>query len=542
MMRILKKNLLLVLLMICPTFLLAQQVNTLYFMENLPSRNMYNPAFQPINDIYVSLPIIGYMQMSVGNNSVALKDLMYKKDDGFVTSLYDIETKQKLYNKILPTFLMNANLQVNLLTIGFRKNSSFWTFSVNEKIDASFTVPKDAFKLGLFGVDDLPDATLHQTYSVSPVNYNLSGLKVNMTAYTEFGLGCARDINDAWSVGAKVKFLYGNMNISNVNQFTNLTWAPHQITVNSIGSINTSVPFPVAFAPTLLPVSVDTAKMSNPMSYLPPTGLGGGLDLGVDYWATNELSFSLAAIDLGFISWNKANSVNYDATYMYDGVNQQGVDKGVVSLLSTVNQSTLSDSLLAGLKSNQKISNKSYTTFTTAKLNAGVEYKMFNNYLSLGLLSRTYFGNINVSEEITASANYRPLDWFNASLSYSFFNGNFSNIGFGVGLQTWIFHWFLAADYIPTYLYKMGGLPIIPAGTGTFNLALGMNLVFNYPSAESIAAKNKQKMDDRFGCPSCDDRIPSKNIKKRSKAYSKKQEIPTYSRKTEPIVGPMYGR
>ena len=541
MMRIIRKKLLLAFLMVCPAFLLAQQVNTLYFMENLPSRNMYNPAFQPINDIYVSLPVIGYMQLSVGNNSVALKDLMYKKDDAFVTSLYDEQTKFALYNKILPTFLMNANLQVNLLTFGFRKNSSFWTFSINEKVDASVTIPKDFFKIGLIGVDSVSSIG-QRSYSISTHSYDLSGLKVNMTAYTEFGLGCAKDINDAWSVGAKVKFLYGNMNVSNVNNQTRVLWGPHQITGNSVGAINTSLPFPITFSPTLLPVTADTAKMTNPMSYLPPTGLGAGLDLGVDFWATNDLSFSLAVIDLGFLSWNKANSVVYDATYSYDGVTQQGVDKGVLSLLNTMNQTTFTDSLLAGLKSNQTISNKSYTTFTTAKLNAGVEYKMFGNNLSVGLLSRTYFGNINVSEEITASANYRPRDWFNASLSYSFFNGNFSNIGFGVGLQTWIFHWFLAADYIPTYLYKLGGLPIVPAGTGTFNLALGMNLVFNYPSAESIAAKNKQKMDDRFGCPSCDDRIPSKNIKKRSKAYSKKQEIPTYNRKTEPIVGPMYGR
>jgi hypothetical protein len=38
----------------------AQQVNTLYFLENAPMRHIINPAFQPVSKVYVTLPAMGY--------------------------------------------------------------------------------------------------------------------------------------------------------------------------------------------------------------------------------------------------------------------------------------------------------------------------------------------------------------------------------------------------------------------------------------------------------------------------------------------------
>jgi len=536
-MRIIKKKLLLLLLLVCPLIVDSQQVNTLYYMENLPVRNIYNPAFQPISDVYVSLPVIGYLQASLGNNSISLKDLIYKHPDETdpITALYDEKEKLAFYNKIQPVFSIYSNLHINLLTVGFRRNSSFWTVSINEKIDASSNIPKDFFRLILMGTRQENQTN----FLPIPVSFDFSSFTVDLKAYTEFALGYAVDINDQWSVGCKAKFLYGNMNFSNVNYFTKFNLSAFEYTGNSNGSINSSTPFGISYSPNLFPLTINNDISKNPMSLLKPSGLGGGIDLGVDYWATDQLSLSLAVNDLGFIYWNKANNVSYDAVYYFDGFrNETGFSSNDFMYLGSLTKlENVVDSLMIGMKSNQTINSNSYVTYTNTKLNAGIEYRLFDNNLSLGLLSRTYFTNINISEEITPSLNYRPTDWFNAALSYSVFNGKFRNLGLGIGLQTSIFHWFIAADYIPLEFYK----PFIPASTSTFNIALGMNLVFNYPSAAELAAKGKQKLDDRYGCPSCDERMPVKKLR-RHRAISKQQELPTYNRKTEPIVGPMYGR
>ena len=52
----------------------AQQVNTLYFMNNVQERSEYNPAFQPEHDIYVDLPVLPNFRLGFGNNSLKLNN------------------------------------------------------------------------------------------------------------------------------------------------------------------------------------------------------------------------------------------------------------------------------------------------------------------------------------------------------------------------------------------------------------------------------------------------------------------------------------
>src|ERR1035437_1699005 len=65
----------------------AQQVNTLYFMENVPVRNNLNPAFQPITNFYLGLPILGLTQFGIGNNSLSLKDVIYNNNGQTISFL-----------------------------------------------------------------------------------------------------------------------------------------------------------------------------------------------------------------------------------------------------------------------------------------------------------------------------------------------------------------------------------------------------------------------------------------------------------------------
>lgn len=56
----------------------AQQVTTLYFLENAPMRHLVNPAFQPVSNGYLNLPVISYTSFWVGNNSLTMSDLIYQ--------------------------------------------------------------------------------------------------------------------------------------------------------------------------------------------------------------------------------------------------------------------------------------------------------------------------------------------------------------------------------------------------------------------------------------------------------------------------------
>ena len=82
-------------------------------------------------------------------------------------------------------------------------------------------------------------------------------------------------------------------------------------------------------------------------------------------------------------------------------------------------------------------------------LNIGAEYAILDNKISFGLLSSTRFSPIRVYSELTASANFRPLYWLNATLSYSAVHG-YNTLGWALNLApSWI-NFFIGTDYMFT--------------------------------------------------------------------------------------------
>jgi len=210
----------------------AQQVNTMYFMENVPVRHYLNPAFQPDNDFYLGLPIIGYSQFGLGNNSITLKDVVYKKNGQSVLFLNSNTDRDVFYNKIKQksTTLFETNLHLNLLDFGFRTGPSYWSFSLTEKINGQLGIPSDLFKLMLYGTPD----------SLNVNSYDFKKLGFDITAYTEAAFGYSRIINNRLTVGGKFKLLLGTANMSMVNQNLKLDASSDSISLKGNGSVNYS--------------------------------------------------------------------------------------------------------------------------------------------------------------------------------------------------------------------------------------------------------------------------------------------------------------
>ncbi len=481
----------------------SQDVGTMYFMNNAPERNLLNPAFQPLTNIYIGLPVIGFTQFRLGNNSIALKDLIYQKNGGTILFVNPNGDKTKFYNVLHPTTLFQTNLQVNLLDFGFRTGKSYWTFGVTEKVDGTLGISKDLMKLILFGTPKILNNL-----------YDLHTSEINMSAYTEAALGYSRLLGDKWSIGVKLKFLYGTANISSNIQNMNLSAGTDQWTLKGNAIVNYSSPVAIT-GTNFQNINATTSSLKD---WTKPSGLGEGIDLGFTYKPVNELTLSAAITDIGMIHWNRnTKKASYHVDYKFNGPDS-------LNLNSISDIRLLTDTLLNSLKNSGKdtiTSTKGYTTYTSPKLMVGAEYGFFDNKLSVGLLSRTMFYNSNPYEELTASINGRPVKWFNMSISYSFMNGTLSNIGAGIGLKTGIVHWLLSSDYIPLNYSALpldqlnSGLPVItiPVAYNTkgINFALGINLelgnrVRTYKD-KIVKQKNKCKdvplgvKVDKNGCP-----------------------------------------
>ena len=485
-----RSNISRIILVICVVFSAlttsAQQVNTLYFMENVPVRNYLNPAFQPLSNFYLGFPVLGYTQFGVGNNCLSLKDFAYNDASGKpIWFLNKNGNKDNFYNALKPTTLIQTNAQVNLLDFGFRTGKAYWSFSLTEKVEGQIGLPRDLMKLLLYGTPD-----------VDKNAYNLTSLSADMTAYTEAGLGYSRKVNDRFSYGLKLKFLLGTANASLTLDNLKLNASMDQWNLVGNGTGNYS-------SPSLL--AGDTYqdyklyKTNSATDWLKPSGLGGGIDLGTTYKLTNHITLSAAVTDLGFIRWTKnVKKAGYKVDYTFsglDGVNVNNYDK----------LSDKGDSILTAFKNSvhDSITNSSsYTSYTSPKINIGAEYAFFNNKMSVGLLSRTLIHNKVAYEELTGSLNLRPTSWFDLSGSYSILNGRASNIGAGLGLRTGFIHWFVSADYVPLKYATVNidnnntKVPV-PYNTKGMNFAVGVNFVFG----NRKDADHDGVVDSRDKCP-----------------------------------------
>lgn len=444
----------------------AQQVNTLYFMENVPVRNVLNPAFQATTDFYLGLPVLGYTQFGLGNNSITLKDIVYGKNNKTIYFLNPNGDKDKFYKALKPTNSLQTDLHLNLLDFGFRTGDAYWTFGLSERLNGYVGVPKDLMKLILYGTPQLENNV-----------FDFQSLGVDMSAYTEAAFGYSRKLNENLTVGAKLKFLYGNFNASASNKNLNLTASVDEWTLKGENVMNYSAPAE------LTGNSFQTFALNMPSTvtdWIKPAGLGGGVDFGVTFKPVKDLTLSAALLDLGMISWTKnTRNINTQIDYAFDGFGNFNLD-------SKANFQTLADSVLTAFANSGSITQTTnkYTTYTSPKLNIGAEYSFLENALSVGLLSRTIKHDKAYFEELTASVNGRPVDWFNMSLSYSVLNGRFSNVGAGIGLKTGFLNWFLTADYLPLNYATLpinfsGGVFDAPVGYNTkgLNFAVGVNLI-----------------------------------------------------------------
>lgn len=126
----------------------AQQVNTLYYLENAPMRHTINPAFQPVSQGYINFSPLGWTSMSAGNNSLTLSDLLYVNPltGKTITPLHPDGNKEALLGVLRRSTLFNSDATFGLINMGFRiKEDGFLTIGINERIDAGVSLPKPMF-------------------------------------------------------------------------------------------------------------------------------------------------------------------------------------------------------------------------------------------------------------------------------------------------------------------------------------------------------------------------------------------------------------
>ena len=474
----------------------AQQVNTLYFLENAPMRHSINPAFQPVSRGYVHITPLGWTELSLGNNSLTLSDV-FQVDPNTgktITPLHPNGDKQALLKAYRKLTLSGVDATVSILNFGFRvKEKGYVTIGINERFMFGATAPKSIPEFWLNGgMKDLSGGTN---------TFDLSGIGTSGVAYTEIAGGYSHQLNEKWTIGGKLKLLLGSFYISSNTKNLAIDANTSEWYIHGDMDVDVAGPFQSPYLTSYLnnksvkDMMEGTDKLRTDslintkdiMSLIAPSGYGAAIDFGFTYKPLEQLQISAAITDLGFIYWTKTNKLNtsIDTHFEGAGVIDYG-DPKYKDADGNFDSSSMMDSIVSNMKNTlgefnlKSESSKGFAKMVCARLNVGVDGNFWDNRIGVGVVSATKLVGKRVYEEVTLGAAFRPFNWLNIAMSYSLIdNGKYSNIGAGLSLMPYDgINLTLAFDYLPTSYAKLpnSNKYIIPDKLKTYNVALGLSI------------------------------------------------------------------
>ncbi|GHT59910.1 hypothetical protein AGMMS50239_07640 [Bacteroidia bacterium] len=392
-------------------------------MNDVHYRMQLNPALTPGKG-YIDIPVLGNFNLAASSNSLGSQDIL----DAFNGDRGDL-TGDVLYDRLKDFNRMNLAFNTDIISVGWWKGKNFWSVSTGLRMDFGANVPKSMFTL-LRDVDNNDKYDDWANYKI-----NIEDESLNFNAYTELGLGYARDLNERLTIGGKFKLLLGignlNMNINRIAVETSgitggiSEWESWQ---NS-GRAKLQVDATLESSLSGMELLKNSDGYINDFDYGKSgvAGYGGAVDFGLAFRALDNLTLSAAVNDLGFISWSKSSSNIFSAetTREYTKDNYQ-------EFVDIVKGDELLNYELFGFKHEEQT--KSRTTTLYSSVTAGAEYALMNNKLALGALFTTRMLKPETQSEITIGASLRPKSWFNLAASYSVIQSAGKSFGLAVKL------------------------------------------------------------------------------------------------------------
>ncbi|MGM9805558.1 MAG: DUF5723 family protein [Candidatus Aphodosoma sp.] len=419
----------------------AQNTRTLYFMEEITERNNMNPAFTPNCKFYFDFVFMPNFYLNAGTDQLIVNDLLFNRNGITSTFLSSEAEMDRFFRKLKPAVTFNVGAKVNILSFGFRFNRrNYLTFDFGINADVAAYIPRDVFRLALFGTPD-------DTYN----RFDFNRLGVDATVYSNVSIGYMRVIDDKWTFGFKAKYLMGYADMQTSISDMSFVATRDRWVLNTHGRVNASLPvsYEVDEQNRLVTSSVALYPDPDIISLLwRPAGHGAAIDLGFTYKPIGNLTVSASVTDLGFIRWGRnVIGASMDGSFQIDGlVDFQPGDSIDFSVVADRLQQ-IGEDIVATAEIDRDP--KAYTSMLYANFYAGVEYGVLDNKISFGVVNDLRFNHAHVRDEVTLAVNLRPLHWMKFALSYSFVNGRGGNLGVGLNLRAGMFNTFLIMDYLP---------------------------------------------------------------------------------------------
>jgi hypothetical protein len=430
----------------------AQQDYTLFNMQAVPQRMYANPAFRPTDTtIFIGLPVLSSEYLSFGNSGFKYSDLIRPDGDSLKADVANMISKLAKENYISLAY------HIDLLSFGFGLKKNYFSFNATERVELRFGYSKDFFNFLWLGNGD--PSTLGQPVNLAP--------SLNIIHYREYGFGWSRHINDKLTVGGKLKYLYGEENVSTGNTNASLTTDPNDFALTGQANIDINT----------AGVGSNSFNNFNVMNYLFKKKNGGAaIDLGGTYKYTDNITFSVSLTDLGFITWN-TDVTNYEshtanASFTYNGIDLDQFINNKSLNFGTVMQKT-GDSAAKIFKIDTL--HHTYTTMLTAQMYLGANYLFpWSGNAAILLHGEIYDKALHPS--LTLSYNQTVGRWLTASIDYSIYNRSYNNIGFGMAHNLGPVQLYIVSDNVLGFLQPQNAQNIM------FHFGINISWVHKRPA------------------------------------------------------------
>lgn len=444
----------------------AQVSTSAYPIDIAVSQNNANPAFIAPYFGYFALPVLGGTNVQLNSNFLSYSSLISRdSDDSLRFTPHNFIAGLSTKNQI--------GLQVNsdLLRLGFSLKGHFFHVGASFHQYTTLRLTKNTLSFLALG----PGANVG--------NNDLSGNGGVFNSYFSLYAGWAKELNEQWQVGARLKYIGGLYNFT--SDYFNMQWdiydqdednpdrVPYMYAFKVNGQFRTNFP-------------LDTGGKIGSLGFSPFQNNGVGVDLGLSYTISKEWSVNASVLDLGSILWKDEGasrwaSKNKDGVFEFKGLgNTNLLGQSGVPFDSLVNDviNTLKDTL--GFEKESV----AYRTWLPTQIILGGTYTVMEKHLFSAQL-KFVFNTYKLNPDFTLFYTYMTTRNFAISVNNKISPSGFVNLGFATVFNPGFLQLYLAVEDINSIFVKnMRGV----------NLAVGVCFVFGKKEIfESQIKKNRRR-------------------------------------------------
>jgi hypothetical protein len=466
----------------------SQQNSTFYLMHDVPQSNLLNPAVQIKCKWYVAIPLLGSTHLNYSNSTFSFNELFSTNSGSASLNM------ESFYESVRKTNLIGTDLHLDLISIGYRRNEYYFSFNIAEKINMALTYPGSLVEFAWKGNTQFLGET-----------EEFNNLRTHSVHYREYSLGVSK-VWDAYNIlGLRAKLLFGKANIYSGKSEISLYTDPNTFNLQVEGDISENISFPMTITlDSEGRINGSTINDIDIVSYLMNSkNKGFALDLGWIHKYSDKTTLSASLLDLGFIKWKSdVNNVQISGSFDYAGISAG-------SNFTNTDLTALSDSIIDAF--DQTVTQDSYYSWLPTQIYLGGMYQ-YRPKLGIGVVNRNVIYRNKLHSSLTLSANTTLWSKLSASLSWSYLNNTYKNVGLGIAWHSRGLQFHMVSDNV---------LGIIkPLDTRNLNLRFGFGVLFGCPKNK----KEEREMSNEYNSTLKGNCYWAKSMDKNYKKARKKKE------------------